>query len=168
MSMSLPKDQKKYRVKLPSCKHCGAIGKHYSYQCPRSPKKCKFCGGIGHGALTCSQKPRKFIKKESNKYRKKRQDTSRAWYRANPPDSNGNWVCYLQIATECPRILTRETITLEHVKPKVRYPELRFDISNLKPACSLCNKEKASRELHELPLYGSIRISEKLLGEDSD
>lgn len=159
--MALPKRDKKYKVKLPTCSFCGAIGKHYSYTCPDNPKnKCSQCGGTGHSKVSCFATPKKAIKKEADSTKAKRQATSRAWFEQNPPDSNGNWQCYLQISPDCPRILNRSTITLEHVKSKVRYPALKFDVNNLKAACSPCNKMKGSLDLDELPMLRSIRIVE--------
>jgi 5-methylcytosine-specific restriction endonuclease McrA len=156
--MALPKKDKKYKPKLPVCKFCGAICKHYSYACIKNPKnQCKYCGGTNHTSLMCLKKPRKPIRQESVKAQSKRTATSREWYRLNPPDNNGNWICYLQISPRCPRILTRETITLEHVKSKARHPGLKYDVNNLKPACEFCNKLKGSLDLEDLPLLGSIK-----------
>lgn len=157
--MALPKKDKKFKVNLPTCPHCGAVAKHYGYQCPKNPKNnCKYCGSSTHTTLMCLNKPRVPIRQESEKARSKRTATSREWYRLNPPDENGTWICYLQISPRCPRILTRSTITLEHVKSKVRHPELKYDVNNLKPACEFCNKLKGSLDLEDLPMIGGIRI----------
>ena len=98
----------------------------------------------------CFNKPRRPLKPSSDKTLHKKQETDRAWYAANPPDEKGLWYCYLNITPECPAKLTRSTITLEHVRSKVRAPELKFDITNLKPACSFCNALKGSKDLDEL------------------
>lgn len=112
--------------------------------------KCKYCGRTNHFSINCFNKPHRPIKPISDKRLNKKQETDRKWYRLNPPDDKGVWLCYLQIAPDCPRKLTRSTITLEHVKSKVRYPELIFEVANLKPACSACNNIKQSLDLEDL------------------
>lgn len=149
--MALPHRDKKPVIKLPTCTFCNAIGKHYSYTCRLNPKNyCKHCKSINHTTLMCPSKPRKLLKKESDKTRSKRTAVNREWFILNPPTPKGTWECYLQITPECPRVLTRSTITLEHVRSKARYPELKFDVTNLKPSCSACNKSKQSLDLEDL------------------
>lgn len=77
-------------------------------------------------------------------------DTKLKWFEQNPPDEKGQWVCYLQIAWNCPKILDRRTLTLEHVRSKARAPELKYEVSNLKPSCSNCNALKESLEVDEV------------------
>src|SRR3990167_1544243 len=112
--------------------------------------KCKYCDSTLHYSIQCFLKPRRPLKPISDKTLSKKQECDRAWYAANPPDSKGLWYCYLNITPECPIKLTRSTITLEHVRSKVRALELKYDITNLKPACSPCNKLKGSRDVDEL------------------
>lgn len=106
----------------------------------------KYCDGCGvtHTTVMCFNKPRRPIKKESDKTYSRRKEVSREWFVLNPPDGKGIWICYLQIAPNCPVKLTRSTIRLEHVLSKVRHPELKYDVGNLKPACDNCNKLKGS------------------------
>lgn len=111
---------------------------------------CNYCGGDNHTSLMCFKKPRRRIKPISDKNKLKEQQTKREWFDLNPPNEKGLWFCYLGISPDCPRKLTRSTITLEHVKSKVRHPELKFDVTNLKPACSPCNALKGSRDVDEL------------------
>lgn len=106
-------------------------------------KYCENCG-ITHTAIMCFNKPRRPIKKESEKYHSRRTATTRKWFDENPPDAKGVWICYLQISPLCPIKLTRSTIRLEHVNSKARHPDQRFDVDNLKPACDYCNKLKGS------------------------
>ena len=113
-------------------------------------KKCKHCGKDNHSSIMCFAKPRKRIKNISSKTLFKKQATDREWYRLNPPSEKGIWICYLQIAPNCPKQLTRSTITLEHVKSKARHPELKFVVDNLKPACEFCNKLKGSLDVEEV------------------
>lgn len=157
--MSLPNRDKKPKIKMPVCNFCGAVAKHYGYQCRENPKNiCKYCGGRDHTSLMCQKKPRRPISNESAATKSKRTATSRLWYELNPPDASGLWYCYLRISPNCPYKLTRSTITLEHVKSKVRHPELRYEVTNLKPACSACNKLKGSLDVEELSSLGSVRI----------
>ena len=106
----------------------------------------KYCDGCGvtHTSIMCFSKPRRPIKNESEKAKSKRTQTGRRWFELNPPDDKGVWICYLQISIVCPVKLTRSTIRLEHVKSKVRHPELKYDVDNLRPACDNCNKLKGS------------------------
>lgn len=115
------------------------------------------CGSIWHTAFLCKYKPNATFKTtkyrmrpESPKSRRRRLKMAQEWFRGNPPDANGNWECYLQISTLCPKKLNRTTITLEHVHAKVRRPDLKYVSANLKPSCSFCNKMKGSRSVQEL------------------
>lgn len=114
------------------------------------PGNCKYCGSDKHTSLMCFNKPRKRIKQVSDKKLHKKQEVDRLWYELNPPDEKGLWYCYLRISPECPGWLTRSTINLEHVKSKARYPELRYEVTNLKPACTHCNELKGSKDIDEL------------------
>ncbi len=159
--MALPKPDKKFKIKLPECSFCGAIAKHYGYQCRLNPKnQCKYCGESTHTSLMCLKKPRRPLKKESEKTKSKRIAVSREWFKLNPPSPKGTWECYLQISPECPRVLTRSTITLEHVKSRARHPELKYDITNLKPSCAPCNFLKGSLDVEELSNLGSIKLGQ--------
>lgn len=131
--------RKPFSVKLPTCKFCGEIGKHYSWQCPN--------------------KPRKALKKEAPKSQARRQRTSREWYESNPPPNpDGTWTCYLQISPLCPKRVDRTTINLEHVKPRAKYQHLKYDPSNIRPACEPCNKLKGPWTLEQLAeTYPKIR-----------
>jgi hypothetical protein len=60
---------------------------------------------------------------------------------------DGKWICYLQISVLCPQLLTVQTLTLDHVIPRSRRPDLRYNDDNIKPACWDCNSEKGSRVL---------------------
>jgi 5-methylcytosine-specific restriction endonuclease McrA len=122
------------------------------------PKPCKFCGKETHASWKCFSKPTRAMKPEATKTTTKRQKTNREWFNVNLPDDKGLWYCYLFIAPECPRWLSRSTITLEHVRSKARAPELMYQISNLKPACSFCNEIKGSLDLKDLAkVYPHIR-----------
>ena len=113
-------------------------------------KYCDNCG-VTHTTIMCFNKPRKPLRQMSVKNQHRTQMVKQLWHDLNPPDSNGHWYCYLQIAPNCLIVLSKETLRLEHVKSKVRYPGRKYDVSNLKPACDYCNELKGSRDLEEIP-----------------
>jgi hypothetical protein len=115
---------------------------------PRRGYICKHCEAKGdHHAWTCFKRPQTPIAPESATHKNKRLTTRQKWFRANRPDADGRWECYLQIAPDCPKLVTTETIDLEHVRPKGSHPILRYVIQNIKPACQPCNKLKRSWSL---------------------
>lgn len=110
---------------------------------------CKLCGSELHAAWTCRLRSKNPIRQQSNKAVSLHQRTRKEWFRANPPDENGNWYCYISKHPLCPKVLTKETITLEHNLSKVRRPDLRYDINNIFPACTFDNKAKGSLSAEE-------------------
>ena len=134
-----------FKVKLPTCGYCGEVGKHYSW--------------------LCLKKPNKALRQEAPKSKRRRQEVAAIWFQTNPPDERGFWTCYLQISPLCPRRVNRATINLEHVKPRSKNPELKYDPSNIRPACESCNKLKASWTLEQLAeTYPQIR---RLIQDDT-
>lgn len=124
------------------------------------PKPCSECGSIWHSAMyhkprkpIAVRKPlarsKKPIRYESQKNRTKRLATREAWFEANPPDKDGFWYCYISKHPLCPKRLTKETVQLEHNLSKVRRKDLRFDITNIFPACKYDNKAKGSLSAKE-------------------
>lgn len=93
-----------------------------------------------------STKPIRF---EAVKTRDKRKATEAEWFAANPPDANGNWHCYISKHPQCPKLLTKETLVLEHDQSKARRKDLQFVISNIHPACAFDNKAKLSLSAKE-------------------
>lgn len=69
------------------------------------------------------------------------------WIKNHPPTHEGYWECYLQIAPNCRRWLTKYTLTLDHVKPRGTNPSKRRKQQNFKPACRPCNQLKGSMTL---------------------
>lgn len=124
-------------LKRSTCKGCGSEW-HTFWKCPYKERK-----------LTL-YKPRKPLRTESVKSRRKRTITYKQWIKLNPPDEYGMWDCYLQISTMCPMRLTRQLLTLEHVYPKVKRPDLKYEPRNIKSACAFCNKMKGSRTIDKL------------------
>lgn len=110
---------------------------------------CKLCGSEWHTAWLCKLRSKKPIRQQSEKSQGRHQRTRKAWFKANPPDENGNWHCYISKHPLCPKVLDKETITLEHNLSKVRRPDLRHDIGNIFPACAFDNKAKGSLSADE-------------------
>lgn len=127
----------------------------------RFPKKvCKFCNTTGHFPYQCRANPKVVLKrkvgikrtpvKKIGKNTKQWLVTRATWFRKNPPDADGYWYCYLGISEWCPGKLTIEMVTLDHVVPRSRAPELRFSQDNIKPCCSYCNNQKGSKTLDKV------------------
>lgn len=113
---------------------------------------CRTWGGKGKAGKDPVDKLKMYkpLRNESKKSHSKRMSTRRVWFENNPPDENGNYICYLQISSMCPKTLSKQLLTLEHVQPKTKAPELKYDTSNIRPACTWCNRSKASRSLEQL------------------
>lgn len=97
-----------------------------------------------HTSLMCFNKPRKPIRQISKvglQWIKKRQQ----WLRDNPPDNHGYYFCYI-----CSKPLTSLNVTLDHIQPRSRRPDLRLETSNLAPCCWSCNHKKGSKPLHKI------------------
>lgn len=107
-------------------------------------KQCRFCGGVNHTATFCfarpkgTRVPRKKIRqlgKYGHKWLK-----YRAEYLAKLEEP---YICYL-----CGDHLKRSEITLDHIIPRSRRPDLRFEDSNIAVCCWRCNKRKGSQVYH--------------------
>ena len=126
------------------CRYCGELG-HYPYKCFYKPMKnakpCKFCSSSKHLSWQCFQNPNRLEqskkKIKSGKVTVKWIITRKKWFKENPAD---HYVCYI-----CGKWLTPEETTLDHVIPRSRAPHLRYEFSNLKPCCFVCNGEKGSK-----------------------
>lgn len=64
------------------------------------------------------------------------------WFKNNPPNHEGYYICYL-----CNYWVPAKEITLDHIIPRSARPDLRYEQSNLAPACWSCNSEKGSKHL---------------------
>ena len=126
-------------IKRKPCKECGSMWHTAMYHKPRKPIAVR-------KPLPRATKP---IRREAVKTREKRLATTAAWLEANPPDKNGHWRCYISKHPQCPKVLTRQTIVLEHNLSKVRRKDLRYDIKNIFPACSYDNAAKGSLSAEE-------------------
>lgn len=126
-----------------------------AYRLRATPKRgyaCKYCGSHEHYSYTCFKRPQKPIVVESATHKAKRRACRKRWLRmkSNQPDENGNWACYLGIAPDCHVHINIDTISLEHVRAKVRSPKLRYCARAIKAACPPCNKLKGSWSIQQL------------------
>ena len=117
--------------------------------------KCTYCESESHTSIMCFNKPRKPLKakKVINRFGKaaaKWIETKNEWIQRHPPDEFGVWVCYLQISPLCPKYVNIDNMTLDHVKGRGSHPELKYELSNLKPCCFFCNGLKGSRSIEVL------------------
>lgn len=76
------------------------------------------------------------------------------WKKKNPPDKDGNYVCWL-----CEQKVSAETVTLDHVLTVEMYPEYAKELSNLRPAHRWCNEQRAFDELKVLKGRGLLGIN---------
>jgi 5-methylcytosine-specific restriction endonuclease McrA len=113
---------------------------------------CTYCHSPDHSQFHCRQKPRTQLKarkrlKKLGKHGNRWLETRAEWFRQNPAEQ---YECYLQITSNCLRVMTPEQTTLDHVQSRSRYPQLRYELSNLRPACWPCNMYKGSLDVDEL------------------
>ena len=56
-----------------------------------------------------------------------------------------------RVCAECGRRIIRNIdITVDHIKPRSKYPELSLKIENLRVLCRSCNSKKGDREMEEV------------------
>lgn len=114
---------------------------------------CIVCGKTAFSQYCMQHKPRKAMKASTGLKTNKRINTigpvtkrwleTRAeWIRLNP----GPWVCHY-----CPTKLDTQTLTLDHLYSRSLRPDLRFELSNLVPACSFHNTDKSSTPHDKYP-----------------
>lgn len=124
---------------------------------------CSYCGGKNHNSLNCYQKRKR--DHSELKQRKPMRHASKAsthkldilhntFFFFNPPDEQGGYICYLQISKLCPGWVSKENVTMEHILPKAsgKYPEVKYNVINIKPACGFCNHAKLSNTPYHLAL----------------
>lgn len=116
---------------------------HFPYACFNNPKPKK---ELKRTEIKRSTKPIKQIGKGAVKW----MVTRKQWIKENPPPIEGTyWECYLQIHPWCPKRLDLQHLTLDHVVPRSHDSKLRYDATNLKPACIYCNEQKGSKSLEK-------------------
>jgi 5-methylcytosine-specific restriction endonuclease McrA len=64
------------------------------------------------------------------------------WFKNNPPNEYGWYVCGI-----CKNPVHFTKVTLDHILPRSRRPDLRYEPSNLQPAHWICNSQKGSKVL---------------------
>lgn len=111
---------------------------------------CVVCDCKAQSDYCFRHKPRKAMRKEAVKTKAKRQAVTLEWIEANPPDAYGYWKCYLNISPNCYRKVDIGELNIEHVESKARHPEQKYNVQNLRAACSPCNELKGSRSLKEV------------------
>ncbi len=121
-------------------------------------KPCKWCGDTRHFSFQCFKNPnRKPLTSSKNKVAKplrrtaikqkvdeKWEATKKLWFSLNPPDHSGYYYCQLKPCL-CPGVpMFKNETRLDHIKPKGKFPLLKYVLSNLRPAHDFCNGFKGS------------------------
>lgn len=94
------------------------------------------------------KKPRKPMKQQG-KHFQLWNEARHKWIQENANKYN-TWSCHLQISPWCPRLLTLETLTLDHLHTRSSRPDLRYDQKNLAPCCRFCNGLRGSKKLDKV------------------
>jgi|SRR6185369_10688199 len=79
--------------------------------------------------------------KGSTKHKLLWEACKRKWYKLNPPDHAGYYYCHY-----CGKAMTKAETTLDHIKIRSHYPELRYKLENLVPCCAEDNFKRGSME----------------------
>lgn len=121
-------------------------------------KTCSYanCTNGTYGEFCLQHKPRKPLARSTVAIKRGKPPARMgkvavAWYKYRKDwikrhgGDEGRWICALQCSPLCKKILTIETLTLDHIIPRSRRPDLRYEDSNMQPACFFCNSEKGSR-----------------------
>lgn len=104
-------------------------------------KVCK-CGKVIEYNHTCSCQSRYDYKKE---YMKKRGDSEKMLYTKRWKDKKeyikerDNYTC--QRCFHKYGIINNEDLQVHHIKPRIKYPELAYEDSNLICICGTCNRQ---------------------------
>lgn len=136
------------------CGYCGGQ-KHLAYQCYRNPKNierlhaakpCKYCQSVTHRSYRCpnmtdEQKQRR---KTRTKLSFEWQYAKAEWYKQNPPDHNGFYWCKIPQCIHPGEPMRKKEVTLDHIIPRSKRPDLRMELSNLQPSHWDCNTLKGS------------------------
>lgn len=118
------------------------------------PKPCKYCGGTNHQSFQCFKRPKKPSKPKAVKPLKRTAikvkidykwlATRREWFSLHPPDHAGYYYCKI-VPCLLPGVpMLQAEVALDHIKPKGKYRELKYVLSNLRESHHLCNNEKGS------------------------
>lgn len=145
-----------FAQKPKACKHCGKFT-HVSMQCglrqkplknytslsSKKPKVvwCTNCDKAGHTRMNCHQRIHKLA--AHGKYFREWTKTRGYWFKLNRAD---HYNCHY-----CGKYLLAEDVTLDHLLARSTHPELRYHLSNLVPACWVCNSLKSSTPHDKYP-----------------
>lgn len=99
---------------------------------------CEICGKRSFSNRCMAHKVRKPLNQIGKQGRKTANAVAK-WKRQQRPNHQGRFQCYM-----CGKQV--DYLMAEHVKSKVRHPELRNNLNNLKPTCHECNKRKGSKD----------------------
>lgn len=119
------------------------------------PKPCKWCKGTNHQSFQCRLRPRKPPKPKVRKPLKRSgpikvkldeewERTKAEWFEENPPDHSGYYYCRLDPCFFPGSPMTKSETRLDHELPKGKFPKLKYDKKNLRPAHDYCNSVKGS------------------------
>ena len=118
----------------------------------RDKPLCKLCKSPYHYKTFCNLKPKKTPQrsqkplkrtpiKKTGKHASLWQKARTRWLKANKKEW---YVCYL-----CKTMVSHRAMQLDHVESRTRRPDLRYELSNLKPVHSICNRQKGSLSVEE-------------------
>lgn len=120
--VSLPQAKKgRLKLKEPVCKHCGAVGQHYSTFCIKAPKK----------ALKRVRRPRK-NGKEYERWRKFREEVAIPYM-----DKHYGHFCRCCKRDDAP-------LDIDHIIGKGSNPALKYQLSNLQYLDRVCHYWKTN------------------------
>lgn len=115
------------------------------------PKPCKLCGKMGHSKMNCflNAKPPIKVRVKSNtrktairkigKKTKKWLIVRAAYLATLTPDENNCVECGI-----CHKPVNMKVVTVDHIIPRSKRPDLEYEPSNFQPAHYKCNKDKGS------------------------
>lgn len=90
-------------------------------------------------------------KSPSSKIHGNMSETKKLWRKKNPPDADGNYICWI-----CTKLVAASIMTLDHVASVEEWPEYAKDLSNLRPSHRFCNEERAAKRLAKLRRKGIL------------
>lgn len=152
------------------CTYCTEYG-HTAWKCSKKPRKpmqsnssfkvhCQHCDSDKHTKGSCPERPSKkdlakvdaktgrypdVTLRRVGKYGERWAATRTKWHRLNKPNHQGYFQCHI-----CRGMVLATEMELDHVISRTRAPELRFELSNLKPSHSKCNRDKGSKNIDEM------------------
>lgn len=86
---------------------------------------------------------KRIIRQVPDEWRNVFTEVKMAWFLLNPPEYDGDYYqCRL-----CPFAVHTDVLTLDHIKPRSTYPQLKYDFENLQPAHVVCNSLKGSMSM---------------------